>query len=98
MVKDRQAELRDWVESDIIGSMLTSSSIKTKYTIYTEDIYNARLRSLYRHLINLSNEYGSFNQSDVLTDNVEANKYILFLMNTALTTNINVKCRWLVQR
>lgn len=98
MDKYPQAELRDWYETDVIGSMLINGSIKTKYTLYTEDLHNPTLRKLYRHLINNSDEHGSFTNDDVLTDNISANRYILTLMNNALISNIDTKCRYLVQR
>ena len=86
------------IERDIIGSMLINGSIKTRYTLYTEDFKHIRIRGLYRHLINLSDEHGSFNQNEVLTDNIETNKYILNMMNEAVITNINLKIRRLLHR
>lgn len=89
---------RRLTERDVVGSMLLSGSIKTKYTVYTEDFKHIRLRGLYRHLINLSDEHGSFKHDEVLTSNIEANRYILNLMNECVNANINVKTRWLTQQ
>ncbi len=89
---------RQHVERDIVGSMLLNGSIKTKYTLYTDDFQLVRLRGLYRHLINLSDEHGSFDPMEALTDDIDKNKYILNLMNETVNTNIDIKSRWLVQR
>ena len=90
-------DVRALTERDIIGSMLLSGSIKTKHTIYTEDFRLIRLRGLYRHLINLSDEHGSFEHSDVLTDSVDKNRYILNMMNECVNANIDIKSSWLIQ-
>ncbi len=88
---------RLFLERDVIGSMLINGSIKTKYTVYTEDFKHVRLRGLYRYLINLSDEHGSFKHNDVLTENIDKNRYILNLMNGSIATNINVKTRFLIK-
>jgi len=90
-------DVRALTERDIIGSMLLSGSIKTKHTIYTEDFRLIRLRGLYRHLINLSDEHGSFEHSELLTDNLDKNRYILNLMNECVDANINTKSRFLIR-
>ena len=91
-------DTRAFTERDVVGSMLINGSIKTKYTVYTEDFRHIRLRGLYRHLINLSDEHGSFKHDELLTDNVDKNRYILNLMNECIDANINVKTRKLINR
>ena len=90
-------DTRAFTERDVIGSMLINGSIKTKYTVYTEDFRHIRLRGLYRHLINLSDEHGSFEHDELLTDNLDNNKYILNLMNVYINANIDVKTRFLIK-
>jgi hypothetical protein len=90
--------VRQFVERDLVGSMLLNGSIKTQYKLYTDDFMFARLRGLYKYLINLSDENGLFNQDDLLTDNIDRNKYILNLMNNCINENIAIKSRWLVQQ
>lgn len=89
---------RRLTERDVVGSMLLSGSIKTKYTIYTEDLQYIRVRGLYRHLINISDEHGSFKHDELLTDNLARNKYILNLMNECIDANIDLKTIWLINR
>ena len=84
---------RRMIERDIIGSMLINGSIKTKTILTTNDFVYARLRGLYRHLINNSDEHGSFDPMEVLTDDIDKNKYILNLMNETVNANINLKSR-----
>jgi len=88
------------LERDVLGAMLFAGTISTAKlkNLVPQDFKFARTRHIYQMMRDISGHRGKFNTEHLLGSNNEINKYILNIMNDAITTNAKVKCDWLVEQ
>lgn len=95
----RMNEIQQWNEQDVIGSMLLKGDMTNALLkdLHEQDFRFKAHREIYHSMKKLQ-EHGKFYAEDVLRDNLERGKDILYLMDVCLTTNIEIKCQWLLER
>jgi len=95
----RMNEIQLWNEQDVLGSMLIKGNMTKALLkdLHTQDFRFKTHREIYHSMKKVQN-YGKFYTEDVLEDNLERGKDILHLMDVCLTTNIEIKCQWLLEQ
>lgn len=86
-------------EVDVLGTMLIKESISKALlrNVIAKDFKFAQNREIYSYLRDMSDRRGKIEIKTILSSNIKRNKHILNLMNDCLTTNLDVKCKWLTE-
>jgi len=95
----RMNEIQQWNEQDVLGSMLLKGDMTNALLkdLHSQDFRFKAHREIY-HSMKKHQKYGKFYTEDVLEDNLELGKDILYLMDVCLTTNTEIKCQWLLEQ
>jgi hypothetical protein len=89
-----------WNEFDVIGQMCVNNSIKQALIsgVVADDFNVPIAREIYKEIVVIADRVGRFKTNDLLKDEkIERNKHVLNMMNNCLSTNLDVKCNWIVE-
>jgi replicative DNA helicase len=96
----RKRENIIWNEREVIGQMCVKGTINQalRSGIVPEDFNLALTRKIYTEILAIADRRGKFEAIDLLRDDkIERNKELLNIMNDCLSTNLDVKCNWIVK-
>jgi len=89
------------IEIDVIGSMLINGDMTVALLsdLHSQDFRFKKNRTIYKAMKQLQH-YVKFETTDLLTDEEKGkqNMDIINMMDGCLMTNIDVKCRWLLEQ
>ncbi len=89
-----------WNEKDVIGQMCVKGTINQalRSGVVPKDFNLALTRKIYTEILAMADRRGKFEVVDLLCDDkAERNKELLNIMNDCLSTNLDVKCNWIVK-
>jgi len=94
----RMNEIQLWNEQDVLGSMLLKGDMTKAMLkdLHTQDFRFEAHRGVY-HAMKKLQHYGRFETTKLLGD-IQRGKDILYLMDVCLTTNVEIKCQWLLEQ
>lgn len=94
----RMQEIHLWNEQDILGSMLIDGNMTKALLkdLHSQDFRFKAHREIY-HAMKKLQQYGRFETARLLGD-IQRGKDVLYLMDVCLTTNIEIKCQWLLEQ
>jgi hypothetical protein len=98
----RMRNMRDeiiWNEFEVIGQMCMNNSIKQalKSGVVANDFNLDLTKEIYKEIVALADRHGRFEVTDLLSNDKKRNKRLLNMMEWSLTTNLDVKCDWIVE-
>ena len=99
-MKIRMNEIQLWNEQDVLGSMLIKGNMTKAMLkdLHTQDFRFQAHRDVY-HAMKKLQHYGRFETKNLLSDGyIQRGNDILHLMDVCLTTNIEIKCQWLLEQ
>ena len=88
-----------WNEFEVIGQMCMNNSIKQalKSGVVANDFNLDLTKEIYKEIVALADRHGRFEVTDLLSNDKKRNKHLLNMMEWSLTTNLDVKCDWIVE-
>jgi len=99
-MQQRESENQQWNEQDVIGATLLDGDMRNiliKGLAITDFRFDLH-KGIYRQMI-ANQQFGLLNLEKLLeSTDIDLNKHILSIMNVCLTTNIDIKCDWLIGR
>jgi hypothetical protein len=95
---NRQLENIRFNECDVIGQMCmgNSANMPLRKGIVPNDFLFTDTRELYGEILELTDRVGNFNACDLL-DNEKRFKTLIFMMESCIEANLNVKCDWIIE-
>jgi len=97
-MNERTNELQLWNEQDVLGAMASAGSVSTALlkNLVPEDFKYAHTRHIYKMMKDSAGHRGKFNAESLLSNDLEANKTLIYILDCSVTTNARTKCDWLV--